>query len=96
MLKQYYVYIVASRRNGTLYIGITSDIIKRIAQHKEKEIPGFTAKYGVDKLVYYEAHPDPVSAISREKNIKKWNRKWKLRLIEDKNPLWNDLYNEII
>ena len=96
MSKQYYLYIVASPRNGTLYIGVTSDIIKRITEHKMKAVPGFTSKYNVDKLVYYEIYPDPISAITREKNIKKWNRRWKLRLIEETNPQWCDLYYEII
>ena len=96
MEKQYFVYILASKRNGTLYIGMTSDLAKRIWQHKNGMVDGFTAKYKVTMLVYYEVHNDPESAITREKQIKKWNRTWKLRLIEEKNPRWNDLYKEIL
>ena len=87
-----YVYILASRRNGTLYTGVTTDLIQRVYQHKSKEIKGFTSQYNVDKLVYFEIHDDIRGAILREKCIKKWNRKWKLQLIEDQNPQWNDLY----
>jgi putative endonuclease len=94
--KQYFVYILTSKRNGTLYTGITSNLVKRVWQHKHGMIDGFTAKYKVKKLVYYKAHNDPESAITREKQIKKWNRTWKLRLIEEKNPHWNDLYEEIL
>jgi len=86
MKKYYYVYILTSQRNGTLYIGITSDLIKRIWQHKEKLIEGFTQKYHVNKLVYYEQFEDPEHAIKREKRLKKYNRKWKLNLIEKVNP----------
>jgi len=95
MAKQFYVYILASKRNGTLYVGVTSDLTKRIWEHKNKLVKGFTEKYGVDKLAYYEEHTDPENAILREKQIKKWNRSWKLRLIEEKNPEWNDLFDEI-
>lgn len=95
VVKQFYVYILASKRNGTLYIGITSDLIKRVWEHKNKLAIGFTEEYGVDKLVYYEVHNDVENAITREKRIKKWNRAWKLRLIEEKNPDWNDLFEEI-
>jgi len=91
MSKQYYVYILASKRNGTLYIGMTSNLIKRVWQHKNKFIPGFTEKYNVIELVYYEIHEDPINAIIREKQIKKWNRAWKISLIESDNPEWNDL-----
>ena len=94
--KQYFVYILASKRNGTLYTGITSNLAKRVWQHKHGMVDGFTAKYKVTMLVYYEVHNDPESAITREKQIKKWNRGWKLRLIEDKNPNWDDLYKEIL
>jgi len=96
MDKDFYVYFFASKRNGTLYMGVTSDLVQRIWQHKNKLIKGFTQKYNVNKLVYYEAHPDAESAITREKQIKKWRRTWKMRIIEEKNPDWNDLYNDII
>jgi putative endonuclease len=96
MEKQFYVYILASKRNGTLYTGVTSDLIQRVWQHKHDMVKGFTQKYGVKKLMYYEVHDDPESAITREKQIKKWRRKWKLRLIEEKNPQWTDLYDEIV
>ena len=96
MGKQYFVYILASKRNGTLYTGITSDLAKRVWLHKHGMVDGFTVKYKVTMLVYYEVHNDPGSAITREKQIKKWNRSWKLRLIEEKNPHWSDLYDEIL
>ncbi|HBO84030.1 MAG: endonuclease [Deltaproteobacteria bacterium GWC2_42_11] len=95
MEKYYYVYILASQRNGTLYIGITSDLIKRVWEHKNKFVDGFTKEYNVNKLIYYEQHNDPESAIKREKRLKKYNRKWKLNLIEGVNPDWKDLYEEI-
>ena len=93
--KNYYVYILASERNGTLYIGITSDLIKRIYEHKNNIIKGFTQKYNIHNLVYYEQTLDIISAIQREKNLKKWRRKWKLDLIEKINPSWQDLYNSL-
>ena len=96
MDKQYYVYILASRKNGTLYIGITSDIVKRVWEHKEKTVKGFTSKYGVDKLVYYEVFKDPENAIKREKRLKEYKRQWKIDLIEKDNPEWKDLYKEIV
>jgi putative endonuclease len=95
MVKQFYVYILASKRNGTLYVGVTSDLTKRVWEHKSKLVKGFTEQYGVDKLVYYEVHSDAENAILREKQIKKWNRSWKLRLIEEKNPDWKDLFDDI-
>ncbi len=95
MDKNYYVYILASRRNGTLYIGVTSDLIKRTWEHKNKVIEGFTKKYGTDKLVYFEQFSDPENAIKREKRLKRYNRKWKLELIEKENPEWRDLYEEL-
>ena len=95
MVKQFYVYILASKRNGTLYTGVTSDLVKRVWQHKEDIIDGFTRKYAVKMLVYYEVFCDAESAITREKQINKWQRIWKLRIIEDKNPLWKDLFHEI-
>ena len=96
MDKDYYVYVLASQRNGTLYVGITSNLIKRIWEHKNKAIEGFTQKYNVDKLVYFEQYRDPKNAIKREKRLKKYNRQWKLELIEKENPEWRDLYNELV
>jgi len=95
MEKQFYVYILASKRNGTLYIGVTSALAQRTWQHKNSVVPGFTEKYNVVNLVYYEVHGQAESAINREKQLKKWNRAWKLRLIEEKNPEWRDLYDEV-
>lgn len=89
------MYILANKRNGTLYIGVTSDIIQRIWQHKNKMVEGFTKKYNLNKLVYYEVHSNAESAIVREKQMKKWGRAWKMRLIEEKDPDWNDLYDDI-
>ena len=86
MVRQFYVYILASRKHGTLYIGITNDIIGRVHEHKLKLVPGFSAKYPVDKLVYFEIFDDPTAAIAREKELKKWRRDWKIELIESKNP----------
>jgi putative endonuclease len=88
------VYILASRRNGTLYIGVTSDLHDRIAKHKQGLIEGFTKKYGVKLLVYYEMHPTMDAAIRREKQLKEWRRLWKIRLIESMNPEWIDLFDE--
>jgi putative endonuclease len=96
MQKQFYVYILASRRNGTLYTGVTSNLVKRVWQHRNGEIEGFTKKYDVKRLVYYETHQTAEPAIKREKQIKKWNRQWKLRLIEEDNPDWKDLYGLIV
>jgi putative endonuclease len=95
-MKQYYTYIFASRKNGTLYVGVTSDLLKRIYEHKQNLIDGFTKKYNVHTLVYYEVHNDILEAITRERRIKKWNRKWKMRLIEKMNSEWKDLYYEIV
>jgi putative endonuclease len=95
-MKQYYVYILASRKNGTLYVGVTNDLPKRIAEHKQNYIEGFTKKYKVHLLVYYEVHNDVREAILREKQIKNWTRSWKISLIEEINSEWRDLYNEIL
>ena len=92
--KIYYVYLMASKRNGTLYTGISSEIEVRVDQHKHGEYEGFTKRYGVHKLVYYEMHEDVDEAIAREKQIKKWLRKWKLELIEKHNPAWHDLIDK--
>jgi putative endonuclease len=89
------VYILASKRNGTLYTGITSDLVQRVWQHKNNIIEGFSQKYNVKILVFYEVHDNSESAIIREKQIKKWRRAWKLQLIEKMNPQWRDLYEEI-
>jgi len=95
-MKQGYVYIMFSKKNGTLYTGVTSDLLKRVYSHKEKLIEGFTSKYGVDKLGYYEIFDDIFNAIVREKAIKGGSRKKKLELIESFNPEWKDLYEDII
>ena len=91
-MRAYYVYILASRRNGTLYIGVTNDLARRIGQHKAGAVPGFTKRYGVATLVYYETYEDVGEAIAREKQLKGWNRAWKLKLIEAGNPDWVELF----
>jgi putative endonuclease len=93
---KYYVYILASERNGTLYVGITNDLARRAYEHKSDFVEGFTKKYGVHRLVYYEQYEDIEPAILREKRLKVWKRKWKMELIERKNLEWRDLYEEII
>ena len=95
-MKAGFVYILAGKRNGTLYSGVTSDLPKRVAQHKQDAGKGFTSKYSVHSLVWFETHWDIVEAIRREKQIKAWHRKWKLRLIEETNPDWRDLYDDIV
>ena len=95
LAKQFFIYIMASRRNGTLYIGVTSNLVQRVWQHKQALVEGFTLKYGVKMLVYFEPHETAESAITREKQLKKWERAWKIRLIEQSNPEWRDLYNTI-
>ena len=90
------VYILASKRNGTLYIGVTSDLVQRVWQHRNDFVEGFTKEYGVHTLVWYETHPTMESAITREKQLKWWHRKWKLRLIEESNPKWKDIYDQIV
>ena len=94
-MKFYFVYILASQRNGTLYIGITSNLLKRVWEHKNKKVAGFTKKYNIDKLVYFEQTENVISALEREKQLKKWNRSWKIKLIENKNPKWQDLYSDL-
>ncbi|KQT21235.1 MULTISPECIES: GIY-YIG nuclease family protein [unclassified Bradyrhizobium] len=91
----YYVYILASRRDGAIYIGITNDLARRVYEHRIKAVPGFTAKYNITQLVWFEVYDDPISAISRERELKKWKRAWKIRLIEKDNPNWNDVYESI-
>jgi putative endonuclease len=94
-LMGYYVYILASRKDGAIYIGVTNDIVRRIYQHRTKAIKGFTSKYDITRLVWFEIYDDPISAISREKELKKWKRAWKVLLIEAQNPNWDDLYDSI-
>ena len=96
MPRQPAVYILASKRNGTLYIGVTSNLQKRAWEHKNDLVHGFTKRYGVHQLAYYELHEDMMSAITREKQMKKWNRAWKVKLIERQNPDWKDLWEGII
>ena len=95
-MKQPCVYILASKKNGTLYAGVTSDLVKRVWQHKNNLAAGFTKDHAVHDLVWYEIHETMESAITREKNIKAWKRLWKLRLIEEANPDWNDLFDQIV
>ena len=89
------VYILANRKNGTLYVGVTSNLAARVFQHRNKEVAGFTKKYGVDRLVWAELHDTMETAIAREKQIKKWNRAWIIQLIEQENPEWDDLYDRL-
>ncbi|MDO8282429.1 MAG: GIY-YIG nuclease family protein [Thermodesulfovibrionia bacterium] len=95
-MKDFYVYILSNKRNGTLYTGITSDLIKRVYEHKNNLVDGFTKKHNIHRLIWYENHKSPEAAITREKQIKKWKRIWKLELIEKENPEWNDLYENIL
>lgn len=95
-MKNYRVYILSSKRNGTLYIGVTNNLIRRVYEHKEKLLDGFTKKYDISMLVHLEEYDNINDALHREKCIKKWNRKWKLRLIEEYNSDWNDLYESIL
>ncbi len=95
-MKTYYVYILASKRNGTLYTGITNDLVRRVYEHKSELIKGFTKKYSVNKLVYFESTSDVHAAILLEKRLKKWKRQWKIELIEKSNPDWKDLSNRLI
>jgi putative endonuclease len=95
MNEQFYVYILSSLHNRVLYIGITSDLVKRVWEHKNKVVKGFTARYNVDRLMYYEIYNDPETAIHREKSMKDWKRSWKIELIEKENPDWVDLYDRI-
>jgi putative endonuclease len=91
----YFVYLLASGKHKTLYLGVTNDLIRRIHEHKTKAVPGFTSRYNVVRLVWFEAYDDPTNAIAREKDIKKWRRDWKIRLIDEDNPDWSDLYPSI-
>jgi len=92
---RYYVYILASRIGGTLYVGVTNDLARRIQEHRTKTVEGFTKRYGVTQLVYFEQFEDVNAAIEREKRLKKWNRAWKVKLIEERNPNWDDLFGSI-
>ncbi len=93
--REYYVYILASRIGGTLYVGVTNDLVRRVYEHRTKAVKGFTSRYGVTRLVYFEIFGDIEAAILREKQLKKWERAWKIRLIEERNPDWADLYPSI-
>jgi putative endonuclease len=93
--KAFWVYLLASGRNGTLYVGVTSDLLRRVWEHKNGFVEGFTRRYRVHDLVWFELHESAESAILREKQIKKWNRRWKISLIEASNPYWNDLYSSL-
>ncbi|GGD11872.1 GIY-YIG nuclease family protein [Hyunsoonleella pacifica] len=90
-IHQYYLYILSNKKNGTLYIGVTNDLERRMFEHKNKLVEGFTSKYGLDKLMYFESYQYVNDAIKREKNMKKWKRQWKINLIEEENPNWDDL-----
>lgn len=92
----YYAYILASKKNGTLYIGVTNNLVKRVHEHKNDLVEGFTKQYQVHNLVYFEPYEEIKEALLREKRLKKWNRRWKIELIEKNNPAWKDLYSEII
>jgi putative endonuclease len=92
----YYVYFLALRKHGTLYLGVTGDIVRRVHEHESKLAPGFTARYGVNRLVWYECYDDPASAITREKEMKKRRRDWKVRLTVESNPDWRDRFGEIV
>jgi len=94
-MSSYFIYILASKRNGTLYIGVTDNLLRRIAEHKSNIIPDFTKIHNIHSLVYYEECPDIIVAISREKQLKHWKRQWKLKLIEESNPHWKDLYDSL-
>jgi putative endonuclease len=90
-----WVYVLTSRRNGPLYVGVTNDLVRRVHEHRTKAVPGFTSRYGLSVLVHFEQYEDPVTAIQREKNLKHWSRAWKVTLIERDNPDWRDLWPEI-
>ena len=96
MPQQFYIYILASQPNDTLYIGVTNNLVRRVWEHKTDAVDGFTKEHGVHRLVWYEVADTALAAIAREKQLKKWNRAWKLRLIEKTNPEWRDLYDELM
>ena len=91
----HYVYLLASRKDGATYVGVTSDIVRRVYEHRTKAVQSFTSRYNITRLVWFEIYDDPTSAITREKELKKWKRAWKSQLIEKENPQWNDLYDSI-
>ncbi len=95
MNKQYYVYLITNERYGTLYVGVTNDLVRRIHEHKEGVVAGFAKQHGLMQLVWYEAHQDVLAAITREKVIKRWRRDWKTNLIQESNPEWRDLYSDL-
>ena len=95
-MRDYFVYILASGKNGTLYTGVTNDVLRRVSEHKQELTRGFTSRYGVKRLVWYEVHGTAVGAIQREKNIKRWSRAWKVALIEEANPTLRDLFEELL
>jgi putative endonuclease len=95
-MRQFYVYILASRPSGAIYVGVTSDLVRRVYEHKNGLVEGFTKRYGIDKLVYFEVYDRAPAALQREKNMKHWPRSWKTRLIAQTNPMWRDLYEEIV
>jgi putative endonuclease len=94
-MKDYFVYVLTNKPRGTLYVGVTGDLVRRIHEHREGEVPGFSKHYGLKQLVYFERYDDPTVAIQREKNIKHWSRVWKLDLVSSANPQWRDLYTDI-
>jgi len=94
-MADYWVYLLTSKPRGTLYVGVTNDLLRRVSEHRDGLVKGFTARYGLKMLVYFERHDSPLVAIQREKNIKHWSRLWKLQLVESANPKWRDLYKEI-
>ncbi|MES2686170.1 MAG: GIY-YIG nuclease family protein [Pseudomonadota bacterium] len=93
---QYFVYLMASGKNGTLYVGVTSDLIRRVYEHRNGSVPGFTSRYAVHQLVWFESTPSVDAAIHKEKQIKNWKRAWKVALIEESNPTWMDLYETLL
>ncbi len=96
MDRSFFVYILATRQDGPIYVGITSDLARRVSEHKNKTFKGFTARFNVDRLVYYETFEAPEQAISREKQLKRWRREWKVQLIEKDNPGWDDLFEGLL
>ncbi len=95
MTKKYFVYLLSTKKNGTLYIGVTNDLLKRVFEHKSKSVAGFTKKYNITRLVWFDETSDVKEAIGKEKQMKKWKRAWKVRLIEESNPSWKDLYDDL-
>ena len=95
MNRTYYVYILASRRNGTLYVGVTNNLLRRVSEHRDSMVEGFTKKYGVKHLVHFECFEDIHAAIHRETRLKKWRRQWKIDLIQKENPLWDDIFEQL-